>query len=126
MTEPLALLDRAHLKSMTGGDSALAMEVLEIFQQQADIWSRMLDPKADPHQWADAAHTLKGSCLSIGAIRLAKTCEKAEKAGRSETPPSLTAAAVMIGDIKDGIGETLEAVAKALYDLSSSSPRKAS
>ena len=69
MTDELALLDRNHLKSMTGGDAALAIEVIEIFQEQAQMWSRMLDPKAEPRQWADAAHTLKGSCLGIGAIR---------------------------------------------------------
>lgn len=86
MTETFALLDREHLQAMTGGDNDLAVEVIEIFRHQAEIWSRMLDPHAEASQWADAAHTLKGASLGIGAILLASKCEKAEKAGRSETP----------------------------------------
>ena len=56
MTTPLALLDRNHLMAMTGGDKALALEVIDIFREQAAIWSRLMDPHADPKQWADAAH----------------------------------------------------------------------
>ena len=126
MTETFALLDREHLKAMTGGDNDLAVEVIEIFRHQAEIWSRMLDPRAEASQWADAAHTLKGASLGIGAILLASKCEKAEKAGRSETPPSVTAAAVMISDIKDALGDTLEEVAQVLYEFTSSPPRRAS
>ncbi|MDX1293785.1 MAG: Hpt domain-containing protein [Hyphomonas sp.] len=125
MTQTFALLDREHLKSMTGDDTELAIEVIEIFRHQAEIWSRMLDPQADPSQWADAAHTLKGASLGIGAIRLASKCEKAEKAGRADTPPSVTAAAVLIGEIKDVLGDTLEAVAQVVYDFTSP-PRRAS
>ena len=126
MTDTFALLDREHLKAMTGGDNDLAVEVIEIFRHQAEIWSRMLDPPAEASQWADAAHTLKGASLGIGAILLASKCEKAEKAGRSETPPSVTAAAVMISDIKDALGDTLEEVAQVLYEFTSSPPRRAS
>lgn len=120
------LLDKEHLKAMTGGDSALAAEVIEIFRQQADVWSRLLDPKADPSQWADAAHTLKGASLGIGAIRLAAVCERAEKAGRSEEAPSLTKAAVLLNDIRDVLAPTIDAAAKAAHDLTSSSRRSAS
>ncbi|HBQ47387.1 MAG TPA: hypothetical protein DD728_00640 [Hyphomonas atlantica] len=125
MTQTFALLDRAHLDAMTGGDTALAKEVVEIFREQAEIWSRMLDPQAETTQWADAAHTLKGASLGIGAIRLAAKCETAEKAGRSDTPPSVTAAAVMLGEIKDVLGDTLEEVAQLLYDYTSP-PRRVS
>ncbi|WP_035618066.1 Hpt domain-containing protein [Hyphomonas johnsonii] len=123
---PLALLDRAQLRAMTGNDTALAVEVIEIFRQQAEIWSRLLDPRAEPSQWADAAHTLKGASLSIGAVRLASLCGRAERMGRDEPPPSLTAAAVMLGDVKDLLGETLEAAAKTSYDFTLAASRKAS
>ena len=126
MTQTLALLDRNHLKAMTGGDTALAVEVIDIFREQAEVWSRMLDPLAEPSQWADAAHTLKGASLGIGAIRLAASCEKAEKAGRADTPPNRTGAAVLIGDIKDVLGETLEEAAQVLYEFTSPPPRRAS
>ena len=126
MTSPLALLDRDHLSAMTGGDKELALEVIEIFREQAGLWSRLLDPKADPKQWADAAHTLKGACLSIGALQLAALCEQAEKAGRADTPPSVTAAAVLLGEVRDCLNVTLEEVAKAAYELAGKGARKAS
>ena len=123
---PLVLLDLDHLQAMTGGDQSLAMEVLEIFKHQAEIWSRLLDPRADPSQWADAAHTLKGASLGIGAVRLAAICGRAERLGRADAPPSVTAAAVMLGDVKDALGDTLEAVAKLAYELAASGAIKAS
>lgn len=126
MTDELALLDRAHLSAMTGGDTDLSIEVIGIFREQAEMWSRMLDPKAEPRQWADAAHTLKGSSLSIGAIRLAAKCERAEKAGRADEAPSVTAAAVLLGEVRDVLNQTLEEAAKAVHELASAKARRAS
>lgn len=120
----LPILDRSQLETMTGGDIDLSLEVVDIFNHQAEIWARMLDPRAEARQWADAAHTLKGASLSIGAMRLSKACEIAEKAGRSEAPPSTTGAALLLVDVKDVLGETLEATARLLHELESS--RKAS
>jgi len=126
MTSTLALLDRTVLKTMTGGDTALALEVIGIFREQTALWSRLLDPKAEPRQWADAAHTMKGSCLSIGALQLASICERAEKAGRSDTPPSLTATAVLLGEIRDCLALTMEEVAKAAHELAGRGALRAS
>ena len=126
MSDSLALLDRAHLKTMTGGDKDLALEVIEIFREQTGLWMRLMDPKAEPRQWADAAHTLKGACLSLGAMRLASVCERAEKAGRSETPPSLTAAAVLLGELRDCLSVTMEEVAKASHELAGRGALRAS
>jgi len=126
MTTPLALLDRNHLMAMTGGDKALALEVIDIFREQAAIWSRLMDPHADPKQWADAAHTLKGSSLSIGALQLAQVCERAEKAGRADVPPGKTAAAVLLGDVRDALAHTLEEAAKAAYELAGKGALRAS
>ena len=126
MSTSLALLDREHLSSMTGGDKELALEVIEIFREQTGLWMRLMDPKAEPRQWADAAHTLKGACLSLGALRLASVCERAEKAGRADTPLSLTAAAVLLGDVRDCLTETMEEVAKASYELAGKGALRAS
>ncbi|MFN7055449.1 Hpt domain-containing protein [Hyphomonas sp.] len=123
---PLPLLDLGHLSAMTGGDADLSLEVIGIFREQADLWSRLLDPMSEPSQWADAAHTLKGASLGIGALKLAAACERAEKAGRSDTPPGRTHAAVLLGEIKDALGETLEAAARAAHDLAASGKRSAS
>ena len=107
-----------HLLSMTGGDADLADEIIGIFRQQAEIWSRLLDPRADATQWADAVHTLKGSALSIGAEQLAEVCKIAESAGRSAEPPSQAGAALLLNDVKDELGHTLEACSKVAHALS--------
>ena len=83
MSSPLALLDRDHLNAMTGGDRGLALEVIDIFREQTGLWMRLMDPKADPKQWADAAHTLKGACLSLGALRLPRPHRSARGASSS-------------------------------------------
>jgi HPt (histidine-containing phosphotransfer) domain-containing protein len=129
MTDPrpaLPVMDLDHLSAMTGGDRELGIEVIEIFQHQAQLWSRLLDPRLEAREWLDAAHTLKGASLGIGAIKLAAACERAEKAGRSAEPPSPAHAAVLLGDVKDALGETLEAAARAAYDLASAGRRSAS
>jgi HPt (histidine-containing phosphotransfer) domain-containing protein len=123
---PLPVLDLDHLSAMTGGDTELSLEVIGIFREQAQLWSRLLDPRAEARQWADAAHTLKGASLGIGALKLAAACERAEKAGRSDTAPSPAHASVLLGDVKDALGETLEAAARAVYDLASAAKRSAS
>ena len=122
----LPVLDLDHLSAMTGGDTELSLEVIGIFGEQAQLWSRLLDPRAEARQWADAAHTLKGASLGIGALKLAAACERAEKAGRSDTAPSPAHASVLLGDVKDALGETLEAAARAVYDLASAAKRSAS
>ncbi|MEM5517089.1 Hpt domain-containing protein [Henriciella sp. AS95] len=110
-------IDIEHLLSMTGGDADLAEEVIDIFRQQAAIWSRLLDPRAEPGQWADAAHTLKGAALSIGANDLADSCKKAEAAGR-DLPPTVAGAALLLNEVKDQIAMTLEACGRATHALS--------
>lgn len=37
----------------------------------------------DPESFARTAHSLKGSCINIGAMRLGQLCAKAEHTGRS-------------------------------------------
>ena len=112
-----ALIDREHLATMTGGDTALAQEVIDIFRQQAEIWSRLLDPHVPPQHWADAAHSLKGAALSLGAQPLAAACKTAEELGRRDPPPSLTEGAVALSEVKDRLGEALEAAAHLAHEI---------
>lgn len=72
-------VDFDYLESYLGGDHALMDEVLGLFEQQASIWSRVLDPEA-PEHWRDGAHTLKGSALGVGARTVAEICGEAETA----------------------------------------------
>ncbi len=74
-------VDFAHLERYAGGDQALVGEVLELFREQAGVWMRLFEPSAPADAWRDAAHSLKGSALGVGAFILAKACEGAENAG---------------------------------------------
>lgn len=113
----LAVIDAAHLSTMTGGDAELALEIIEIFRNQAEIWARMLEPKDPPRQWADAAHSLKGAALSLGAQKLGASCAAAETLGRREPAPSVAEAAVALSQVKDDLGEALEAAAHLAHNI---------
>ena len=110
------VMDLGQLEMMTGGDAALAVEALGIFRQSAELWAKVLDPSADPEQWADAAHGIKGAARSVGAMQLGDACETAEKLGRSGHP-SAVEAGVAISAVKDRLGEALEAIAHVEHQL---------
>ena len=74
-------VDFAHLQHYAGGDQALVEEVLSLFREQIVLWVRLLDPAAGEDVWRDAAHSIKGSALGVGAFDLARACETAEAAG---------------------------------------------
>ncbi len=119
-------IDRKLLKENTGGDIALAGEVLEIFRGQVDTWGKMLDSGAPCESWADAAHTIKGAALGIGANELAFVCKVAETKGRADPPPSPTVAAVLLNDIRDALFPTMEEAAKISHEISVSGRFRAS
>ncbi len=105
------------LLTMTGSDRSLAIEILDIFESQVETWGRLLDASLPSEQWADAAHTIKGSALSIGASELALACERAEKRGR-EGQVSRVEAATLISDVKTQLFKTKEDCALARHKLS--------
>jgi HPt (histidine-containing phosphotransfer) domain-containing protein len=80
-------VDFGVLERMTGGDDAVTGEVLELFTQQAALWSPMLDVREEG--WRDAVHTIRGAAAGIGADGLAKACSDAEAAEKAEAPPLL-------------------------------------
>lgn len=110
------VIDVSQLQMMTSGDAALAVEALGIFRQSAELWSRLLDPHAEPDHWADAAHGIKGAARSIGAMPLGDACEIAEQLGRSGTA-SAVEAGVALSTVKDRLGEALEAMAHVEHQL---------
>jgi hypothetical protein len=83
-------VDFGYLDGFCAGDTALVDEVLGLFAEQAELWSRLLAPEGDAEAWRDGAHTLKGSALGIGAGEVARVCGEAEAAWRE--PPALKAA----------------------------------
>jgi HPt (histidine-containing phosphotransfer) domain-containing protein len=64
--------------------------VLGLFTEQTSLWGRLLNPEGDGEAWRDAAHTLKGSALGIGAKTVAEICGEAEQAWNQ--PPGVKAA----------------------------------
>ena len=72
-------VDFEHLERFAAGDRQVIDEVLAIFREQAGMWLRLLDPAAANSAWRDAAHTLKGSALGLGAHDLASACAAAEQ-----------------------------------------------
>ena len=121
----LAVLDRDHLMKMTSGDISLALEVLSIFRQQADSWGRLLTAREEPAVWADAAHSIKGAALGIGALRLARACEVAEQLGR-HGDPSPAESAVAVDDVRAALTQALEAAARTDHELAGSEAFSAS
>ena len=111
-------IDTEHLLNMTGGDADLADEVLDIFRNQSETWGRLLSANLPQKEWADAAHTLKGAALSIGALEFADSCAAVETKGRGEETVTQLHAATILSALKDELGQVIEACALASYELS--------
>ena len=113
-------VDFRHLERYAGGDQALVDEVLGLFREQVEIWVRLLDPTAPGDAWRDAAHSLKGSALGVGAFALADECLAAEQAGNAD----LGQRTVLLGHVRDALEAALADIAaylheRALQDLKS-------
>ncbi len=119
------IIDLTHLEMMTGGDDALAVEVIGIFRHQGEIWGRLLNAAEPPASWADAAHTIKGAAASIGAHKLAEICAAAEALGRSGAV-SPTRASLMLADVREELNRTTDAAARLAHRLEGSSGFRAS
>jgi HPt (histidine-containing phosphotransfer) domain-containing protein len=70
-TGPSRPVDLVHLSRYTLGQRALEREVLELFCTQSTVYLERLRVAPSDQQWKDAAHSLKGSALAIGAWRAA-------------------------------------------------------
>jgi HPt (histidine-containing phosphotransfer) domain-containing protein len=73
-------VDFRHLETYVGGDQTIIREVLALFSDQARTVLPLLDPDGPTEDWRNAAHSLKGSALGIGAMALASACGDAEMA----------------------------------------------
>jgi HPt (histidine-containing phosphotransfer) domain-containing protein len=96
-------IDFSHLDHYVGGDKAIIREVLVLFTDQARTVLPTLDPEAPPDKWRDAAHSLKGSALGIGAGALATACGEAEAAKEASVADKIAARA----RIADCLGDVL-------------------
>jgi hypothetical protein len=69
-------VDFSVLESYAAHDPGVIDEVLQIFREQAAMWSPLLDVSSPG--WKDAVHTVKGAAAGIGAKELAEACTVAE------------------------------------------------
>jgi HPt (histidine-containing phosphotransfer) domain-containing protein len=105
-------VDFGYLERYAAGDAALIEEVLGLFREQAQLWMRLLDPAADGDAWRDAAHSLKGSALGVGAFALAERCETCER----EPQADLGRRTVLVDHVRDTLDEALADIAAYLHE----------
>jgi len=72
-------IDRRYLARFTLDNTDLEREVLELFAGQMPLYLTQLRASATAKAWKEAAHTIKGSAAAVGAFRLARMAELAEK-----------------------------------------------
>lgn len=101
-------VDFAWLEAYARNDTLVIEEVLNLFVQQAEIWSSLLD--ISHPGWRDAAHTLKGTAASIGAQALAKAAEAAERGDEH-------GAAARLEKVRDALDAALMDVAAYLHGV---------
>jgi HPt (histidine-containing phosphotransfer) domain-containing protein len=94
-------VDLQYLARFTLGDADLEREVLDLFLVHTPIYFSDLKNAVTAKSWHDAAHTLKGAARGIGAWRLARCAEAAERL-RFDTDIDRRAFAV------DGASEALD------------------
>lgn len=82
-----APIDMEHLYSFTDGQHDIEEELCTIFVIQSEealaILNKSFDIKSQK-KWKIIAHKLKGAAANIGAKKLAKLSEKAEKLGKND------------------------------------------
>lgn len=72
-------LDAAHLARQTLGDRELERELLALFEAQCRRLVPVIAGVVQGIARPDAAHTLRGAALAIGAGRVAALCEDVER-----------------------------------------------
>ncbi|WP_248306884.1 Hpt domain-containing protein [Bosea sp. AAP35] len=76
---PQTAIDLDHLARQTGGDQELERELLALFAQQCVRQLRSIHQAPDAGSRMDAAHTLKGAALAIGAWQVADAADAIER-----------------------------------------------
>src|SRR3954468_2458542 len=85
-------IDLDHLERQTFGDNLLACELLGLLAQQCTLLCPAIRGEVPGTSPADAAHTLKGGALGVGALHLAVVTERIEASleqGGPEVPGPL-------------------------------------
>jgi HPt (histidine-containing phosphotransfer) domain-containing protein len=103
-----------HLAHMTLGERSLEIEVLRLFERQAELLlSRM--GEVGPEGIAALAHTLSGSAKGVGAWRVAAAAEAAEAAVKEHAPldPPMAGLAASVAEARHAIAGLLDIAARS-------------
>ena len=103
-------IDIAHLGRMTLGDRSLEIQVLELFDRQAEMLMARMREVA-PAGVASLAHTLSGSARGIGAWRVAAAAAALERAvaEAGELAAAMDQLGAAVGEARLAIGAMLRA-----------------
>lgn len=102
-------LDFVHLEQQTFGDNALARDLLDLFVQQCARLVPAIQSETALMSRADAAHTLKGGALAVGAGGIAALSDAIEVAlARGEDGEGL---ALLSGRLDAAVARFHDAVA---------------
>jgi HPt (histidine-containing phosphotransfer) domain-containing protein len=106
------VIDLVHLARQTLSDQALELELLDLFDRQsARIIAQLRETRdGDAKIRGDLAHTLRGSALSIGAARVARSAQIYEAA---------CAAGLRGGALNATLGALADTVAEARATIAS-------
>jgi HPt (histidine-containing phosphotransfer) domain-containing protein len=106
-------IDMEHLAQMTLGERGLEIEVLRLFDLQAELLlARMRE--VGPEGVATLAHTLSGSARGIGAWRVAAAAEAAECAVKQSAPlaPAIAGLTACVEEARRAIAGLLDVAAQ--------------
>jgi hypothetical protein len=90
-------VDFGYLESFLGGDRAVMREILGLFREQAETWSKGLE-ESNP-DWRAVAHTVKGAARGVGANQLGDACQTAEFGTPANLPAVRAALAEAVAEI---------------------------
>lgn len=79
LNDEAALLDTEFLAKYTLGNTGLEREVLHMFIDQSALYLERLKSPETTKDWAEAAHSLKGSARGIGAFKVGMRAAQLEK-----------------------------------------------
>jgi HPt (histidine-containing phosphotransfer) domain-containing protein len=108
----LDAIDREYLGRFTLGNAALEREVLQLFAGQAHQYLQQLRHATSVEDWANAAHTIKGSALAIGARRLASIAEMAERLDIASAMAESQAREQAIEAVAEALDEVCRSIAQ--------------
>lgn len=112
------LLDQAaveQLRVMTGGDTDLLQEFLDLFDADSNALLSRVDQAlrtSDAEEIRKAAHALKGGSANIGGKRLSEMCLQLETQGRQG---NLEGASLLVEQIRRVVEETQIALKTAFF-----------